>query len=85
MKLYYRQDNGEVYYAVYDIDLFKFTHSTNVPLSIFNIDEVDPDNKGLCQDLSSTQFRFDSLGRRKYFIQSNQLNVIDNWQEIHIP
>jgi hypothetical protein len=81
MKLYYSTTEGSVYYAVYDNDIFRFTHTTNIPLSTFDIDEVSPDNKALCLDLKRTEWKFDINGKRKYFVSAGVLNSRDNWAE----
>jgi len=86
MKLLYNQDNGEIFYAVYDSDLFKFTHSTNIPLSEFQIDEVDPENKLICLGLSRSVFKKDENGLGKYYIdEDGDLNQREDWQELIIP
>ena len=83
MKLYYREDTGEVYYAVYSKDIFAFTHNTLIPLLEFDIDEVLPDNKELCADLKRTEWRTDVNGKLKYHIHDGSLNSIDNWQQFN--
>jgi len=86
MKLLYNSDDGEIFYAVYDADSFKFTHTTNIPLSEFVIDEVDPDNKEICLDVSASVFKKDINGLGKYYIEiyDGMLTSRDNWQE-HNP
>lgn len=54
MKLYYETTSGEVYYAVYDRDRFMFSHTTNIPLLEFEIDEI-AGNEELCRDLKRTE------------------------------
>lgn len=81
MKLYYSTTNGEVYYAIYSRDLFSFSHTTNIPLSEFTIDEVAPDNKDLCRDLKRTEWKFNEQGQRKYYISAGQLFSRDGWIE----
>ena len=81
MKLYYNPTGGEVFYAVFESDLFKFFHTTNIPLSVFDIDEVVPDNQVLCQDLKRTEWKFNEAGQRKYYIQAGELYARDGWQE----
>jgi len=84
MKLLY-DSNGEIYYAVYDVDYFKFTHSTNIPLTEFQIDEVDPDNKLVCLDLLRSVFKKDVNGLGKYYIDADgDLHSRDGWQE-YVP
>jgi len=81
MKLLYHNTTGEVWYAVYDLDLFKFKHTTNIPLSEFNIDEIDPENLDICFDLFRTQWKFNDAWQRKYYIENNELYVRDGWTE----
>lgn len=83
MKLYYELTNGEVFYAVYDKDRFTFHHTTNIPLSEFEIDEVIG-NEALCRDLKRTEWKFNEQGQRKYYIQANELYSRDDWQEMII-
>jgi hypothetical protein len=79
MKLYY---NGtKIYYAVYDKDLFSFTHTTNIPLSEFSIDEISDANKKVCSDISKNINNVNEIGANKYYIQSNELYLTDNWKE----
>jgi hypothetical protein len=59
MKLFYNAD--KIYYSVPDKDLFWFTHSTNLPLTELEIDEIDPTNKAICLDLiryGNTQIKY---------------------------
>ena len=82
MKLLYNSENGEVFYAVYDSDLFRFTHTTNIPLTEFQIDEVEPDNKLICLDLQKTVFKKDKNGFGKYYIdEDGDLNQREDWEE----
>lgn len=80
MKILYPKD-GEIFYAVYDADWFRFTHSTNVPLSILSIAEIDPVNKGICIDLVRTCGRVDVNGRGKYYVSDGVLYEREGWQE----
>ena len=45
MKLYY-DDTGKIHYAVLNRDIGTFTHTTNIPLSTMEIDEIE-DNRSL--------------------------------------
>ena len=81
MKLHYRTDNGEVYYAVYSKDEYTFSHTTNIPLSTLEIDEVNG-NESLCQDLKRTEWKFNEQGQRKYYILAGELYSRDGWQEL---
>jgi hypothetical protein len=79
MKLFY---NGtKIYYAVYDRDLFSFTHTTNLPLSEFDIDEISSINKTVCADLVRNNDKTDINGLGKYYIENNELHLRDNWEE----
>jgi hypothetical protein len=74
MKILYAQQEYEagkhkIYYAVYDNDWFKFSHTTNIPLDIMEIDEIAPDNKAICQDLVKTRGKTDKSGESKYHIE----------------
>ncbi len=85
MKLYYNSENGEVLYAVYDKDLFNFIPKTNLSLLELDIDEIIPNNKTICIDLTKTQWRFNEVGQRKYYIQSGDLYSRDGWEEYENP
>ena len=78
---------GEVFYAVYQYDWERgFSHSTNIPLSEFEIqDEVQ--NAALCADLVHTQNKRDATGQRKYFMDNPgpALNERDGWVEFVEP
>ena len=81
MKLFYNSD--KIYYSVTDKDVFFFTHSTNLPLTELEIDEIDPENKAICLDLiryGNTQ-TVNEAGETKYYIENGELNVRDNWIE----
>ena len=52
MKIYH--NGNQIFYAVYNKDLFNFTHTTNVPLSVLEIDETEA-NKELCLELYRTR------------------------------
>jgi len=80
MKLHYRTDNGEVYYAVWSRDEYMFTHTTNIPLSTFDIDEMSG-NEIICLDLVKTQGKSNSARQRKYYILNNELYSVDGWIE----
>jgi len=83
MKLHYRNDNGEVYYAVLSKDEYIFQHTTNIPLSILEIDEMNG-NEELCIDLVKTQGKISIVGQRKYYIEAGELYSRDGWQEFRI-
>lgn len=82
MKLLYEDSGGQVFYAVYQYDWERgFTHSTNIALSEFEIqDEIQ--NAALCKDLVRTQFKRNSAGQFKYFVTGGDtLNSVDGWVE----
>ena len=82
MKLLY-DNTGKIYYSVYNQDWFRFEHTTNIPLTEFEVDEVNPLNKEICQDLKNygNTFRVDINGDNKYYIENNELHVKDGWEE----
>lgn len=80
MKLYYNLTTGEVFYAVYSRDEYAFSHTTNIPLSLFEIDEIEG-NPDLCRDLKKTEWKFNDAGQRKYYILARELYSRDGWQE----
>ncbi len=81
MKLYYNEQ--KIYHAVPDAQSFWFAHTTKIPLTEFEIDEVNPTNKVVCQDLLhfGNQNRLDVDGNAKYYITNNELHSVDNWEE----
>jgi hypothetical protein len=79
MKLLY---NGtKIYYAVYDRDLFLFTHSTTIPLSEFLIDEISDGNKIICADIYRNIRKVDINNLGKYYIENGKLYSRDGWEE----
>lgn len=83
MRLLYDQTDGTIYHSVYDRDWFAFTHETNIPLTEFVVDELAPDNKGLCHDIVRTTGRVDSNGLGKYYMNNGQLMERTGWQ-VHV-
>jgi len=85
MKLLFDATTGKPYYAVYDSDWFKFRHTTNIPLTEFEIDEVDPDNKDICFNLSRNTHRVNADGDGKYYLTLNgdvwELHEREGWEE----
>lgn len=81
MKLLYTTSTGEIMASVYNIDWFKFTHSINIPISEFEIDEVFPDNKDICFGLYKYTGRVNSEGLGKYYIENGELFERDGWEE----
>lgn len=84
MKLLYDVDSGDVYYAVYDRDTFGHTHTTTPPLYEFHIDEISPDNEGICIDLKRNAHAVSLEGRRKYQVINNELHSLDGWEAFRI-
>ena len=80
MKLYYEPTTGEVYYAVYSKDEFVFSHTTNIPLSLFEIDEITG-NEAICINLKRTEWKFNEQGQRKCYVLAGELYSRDGWQE----
>ena len=81
MKILYNTQDGRIFYTVYDVDFFKFTHTTNIPLETFEIDEIDPENKNICIDLVRTKGKTDIDGDNKYYIINNELQENEGWEE----
>lgn len=81
MRLLFNADDGEIYYAVPERDWFWFAHTTNIPLSELDIDEVAPENKDICMDLRRVAGKADSEGRGKYYVGSGQLYEREEWVE----
>lgn len=79
MKILY-DSTGKIFYAVYDREYFKFIHTTNIPLSVFAIDEVEA-NKNICSDLASNINKVNSDGLGKHYIQDGELYSRDGWVE----
>ena len=82
IKLLYNDKDGHIYYAVPDNEYFYFTHTTNVPLSIFEIDEIGPDNKAVCIDLRRTVGKVDENGDLKYIVSDGILMEKEGWTEV---
>lgn len=78
MKVYYNED--KIYYAVPDKDVFYFTPSVNVPLSILSISEIEA-NRKLCVDLlkyGNTQ-TIDKDGLSKYRVVAGKIVERTSW------
>lgn len=60
------------------MEIVRFTHTTNVTLRLFEIDEI-PENKATYLDVKNTLGKKDEQGRAKYSIVNNQLEVVDDW------
>lgn len=89
MKILYNNNTGRIFYTVYDRDWFAFNHTTNIPLTEFIIDEIDPENKAICIDLVKTVNKLDKDGNPKYYIVEvggvPELHQTDNWVEYIEP
>ena len=82
MKLLYNAVDGKIFYAVYDSDWFKFSHSTNIALTEKEIDEVDPDNRTLCKNITNTLGKVNASDESKYYIDGDgDLAERDGWEE----
>ena len=81
MKLLYDDATGKIYYAVPDVRCFYFSHTTNIPLTDMNIDELIPNNQALCIDLRKTINKVDAINDAKYKIDSGQLVEKEGWAE----
>lgn len=85
MILLYSYSDGQVFYAVYQSAWDRgFEHSTNIPLSEFEIeDEIG--NQSLCRDLIRTQWKVDANDQRKYYVDDTgsgpELFERDGWEE----
>ncbi|MBZ0220682.1 MAG: hypothetical protein K8I01_09660 [Candidatus Methylomirabilis sp.] len=84
MRLLFNADEGEIYYAVPERDWFWFAHTTNIPLSEFDIDEINPENRDICMDLRRVAGKKDQEGRGKYYISGCVLHVKEGWQECQL-
>lgn len=78
MQIYFNPTNGEILYAVPERDVTLFEHSTQIPLSILEIDEAA--NAAVCRDLFRVTGATDADGLGKYFIDGGQLNRREGWQ-----
>ena len=84
MKLLCDVETGDVYYAVYDSDIFGFRHTTNIPLFEFHIDEISPDNEAICIDIKRNEHAVSIDGRRKYQVIDGGLESVDGWERFTI-
>ena len=74
----------QIFYSVPDARMFYFSHTTNIPLETIEVEEVDPENKELCNDM----LRFAQLGKvdenglGKYFVDdSGEIVERLGWEE----
>lgn len=72
--------NGKIIQAVYDKDWFSFENTSN-NASILEIDEIAPENQGICLDIVRTLNKTDIKGQGKYYIENGELYSRDGWQE----
>jgi hypothetical protein len=85
----YDQETGMIYYSVKDADWLDFTHSTNIPLADFEINEEDPDRKTLRLDVTATLGKRDAAGSAKYTIEPEPVTGVlcvaelNGWEETH--
>jgi hypothetical protein len=83
MNLLYDSTTGRIYYTVKESERFFHVSNTTLSLSTFTIDEVDPENKLVCQDLLKTNYQEDVAGLHKYYMVNNagtwELHERDGW------
>ena len=79
MKILY--NNSNIYGAVYDNDWFKFSDHSGAILDTFEIDEIDPTNKTVCNDIANTLNKTNEAGERKYYVLNGELYERENWVE----
>jgi len=87
MKLLFNNLDGRIFYSVYDSEYFRFTHTTNIGLTEFEVDEIGTVNKITCRDLAyyGNDRRTDVNGDPKYHMVDNagtwELHERDGWEE----
>lgn len=85
-KLVYTED-GRIWQIIPSHLWFRRKINLNVPYNIFGIDELDPDNKSLVDDLEFSLNKLDSQGRQKYTVEldpaDNELKIaeLEGWVE----
>lgn len=88
MRVLFDSTTGKIYYPVPDRDWFMFHHSTNIPLTEFEIEEILPNNQGACIDMVKVQGKTDAAGDAKYYMFNNagtwELHIKDGWEE-YVP
>ncbi|MCK5433472.1 MAG: hypothetical protein KAJ03_12060, partial [Gammaproteobacteria bacterium] len=77
-------ETGDVYYAIYDRDVFQFSHTTNIPLVEFEISEIIPDNVLTCIDLKRNEHAVSIDRRRKYQVIDGYLESLDGWERLTV-
>ncbi len=89
MKVLFDSTTGKIYYAIPDKSWFMFHHSTNIPLTEFEIEEILPNNQGVAIDLVAKLGKVDSIGDPKYYMFNNagtwELHLKDGWEEFIPP
>ena len=85
MKILYDNTNGKIYYAVKDSDYYWFEHSTNIPLTVLDVEEIE-DNKTLCHDLKEkishrAGGKLDDSGETKYTVDKGVIKEKVGWTE----
>lgn len=68
--------------AVYEKDVFSFDESILSGHAIYQIDEIAPDNRALCLDLTQSVNKIDINGEGKYYVLNGpELHDVDGWVE----
>lgn len=80
MKIYYDNNTGKIYYAVKDKDVFWFSHTTNIPLTELDIEEID-DNKDQCHDVMKNYKKLDEKGEGKFTIEEGVVVTNNSFEE----
>ena len=84
MKLVCHPDTGEVHYAIYDRDWFSAIYNARFDPVIYEVDEIDPDNRDVCLDLWRSMGKLNEQGQRKFYISNpDPLEIAerDEWTE----
>lgn len=81
MKIYHI--GGKIIQANYDADDFKWVNTSN-GAAVYQIDELDPNNRSICADIQRSVNKLDELGRGKYYIETGNLMEREGWVE-YIP
>lgn len=85
MKIYYTKPDGLIIAVNYDKDDFTWNNTINDSYYIYEVDEVNPDNKTLCIDIVGTFRKTDNSGDNKYKLIDDagtwKLDVKPDWKE----
>ena len=87
MKLYYLQTEYQpgkhrIVKVLYNVEDFAFDPSVLSPYAVLTIDELAPDNRGICTELRRVENKTDASGEGKYYIDSTgTLMEKDGWVE----